>query len=135
MRRRRTRRRLGRPARAAQGAGRSDSFNAARGAALKLARETIVFDRIRPEPDATDRAALLAAAEAAKADVVIGFGGGSAMDLAKLAVQSAHMIADLAAVDPDLTLSVPRGDHGGDGRRRARPLSRGLHQQEDASGH
>ena len=101
-------------------------------------------------------------AESAKPDLVVGFGGGSAMDLAKLvavlpgsgqtihdvvgpekvagrgvalmqvpttsgtgseagtralvtdpatqnklAVQSRHMLADLAVVDPDLTLTVP----------------------------
>jgi alcohol dehydrogenase class IV len=141
----------------------ADTFNATRVDVLKLACETIVFDSFSPEPDAADLARLLAAVETANPDLVIGFGGGSAMDLAKLAavlpgsgqtfmevvgpdkvfgraralvqvpttagtgseagtralvtdpktlaklaVQSDHMLADLAAVDPDLTLTVPR---------------------------
>lgn len=141
----------------------ADSFNATRVDVLQLGCETIVFDSFRPEPDAADLDRLLSAVEASGADLIIGFGGGSAMDLAKLAavlpgsgqhfmdvvgpdkvlgrsraliqvpttagtgseagtralvtdpktlaklaVQSDHMLADLAAVDPDLTLSVPR---------------------------
>jgi alcohol dehydrogenase class IV len=141
----------------------ADSFNAKRIDTLALACDVKVFDAFRPEPDTDDLAALLTATEAANPDVIIGFGGGSAMDLAKLAavlpgsgqhftdvvgpdkvvgraralvqvpttagtgseagaralvtdpktlaklaVQSDHMLADLAAVDPDLTLSVPR---------------------------
>jgi alcohol dehydrogenase class IV len=121
-----------------------------------------VFGAVRPEPDIPNLDALLKLASEARADLVIGFGGGSAMDLAKLAavlpgsgqsihdvvgpekvngrrvalvqvpttsgtgseagtralvtdpatqnklaVQSRHMLADLAVVDPDLTLTVP----------------------------
>jgi CheY-like chemotaxis protein len=117
---------------------------------------------VKPEPDIPNLEKALALAEAARPELVIGFGGGSAMDLAKLvavlpgsgqgihevvgpekvlgrrvaliqvpttagtgseggtralvtdpstrnklAVQSRHMLADLAVVDPDLTLTVP----------------------------
>ena len=141
----------------------ADAFNATRVAMLGLRDKVEVFADFLPEPDATDLEKLLAAVEAAEPDLIIGFGGGSAMDLAKLAavlpgsgqhfmdvvgpnkvhsrslalaqvpttagtgseagtralvtdprtfaklaVQSDHMLADLAAVDPDLTQSVPR---------------------------
>lgn len=140
----------------------ADAFNAARVDLLGLTGTVTVFGEVKPEPDAPNLEALLARAVEAQAEVVIGFGGGSAMDLAKLAavlpgsgqtlqdvvgpekvhgkraaliqvpttagtgseagtralvtdpatqnklaVQSLHMLADLAVVDPDLTLSVP----------------------------
>jgi alcohol dehydrogenase class IV len=117
---------------------------------------------VKPEPDLPNLEMVLTVAESLKPDLVIGFGGGSAMDLAKLvavlpgsgqtlhevvgpekvkgrraalvqvpttagtgseggtrslvtdpatqnklAVQSRHMLADLAIVDPDLTMTVP----------------------------
>jgi alcohol dehydrogenase class IV len=140
----------------------SDPFNAARVDVLQLPGEPVVFGHVRPEPDIPNLNALLEMAEAAKPDLVVGFGGGSAMDIAKLAavlpgsgqaihdvvgpekvngrqvalvqvpttsgtgseagtralvtdpatqnklaVQSRHMLADLAVVDSDLTLTVP----------------------------
>jgi alcohol dehydrogenase class IV len=141
----------------------ADAFNAARVDLLGLAGAAVtVFDEIKPEPDIPNLEALLAVAERAGAQAVVGFGGGSAMDLAKLAavlpgssqsladvvgvekvagkqaalvqvpttagtgseagtralvtdpatrsklaVQSRHMLADLAVIDPDLTLTVP----------------------------
>jgi alcohol dehydrogenase class IV len=140
----------------------SDAFNAARIDRLALPGTPTVWGDVRPEPDVPNLAALLAVAEATRPDLVVGFGGGSAMDLAKLAavlpgsgqtihdvvgpekvsgrsvglvqvpttsgtgseagtralvtdpatrnklaVQSRHMLADLAVVDPDLTLTVP----------------------------
>ncbi len=140
-------------------AGRS---NAARVDALGLPGEVTVFGEVKPEPDIPNLDAALALAERVRPQLVVGFGGGSAMDLAKLvavlpgsgqtihevvgpekvrgrsvalvqvpttsgtgseggtrslvtdpatrnklAVQSRHMLADLAVVDPDLTLSVP----------------------------
>ncbi|MDR6951560.1 alcohol dehydrogenase class IV [Ancylobacter sp. 3268] len=140
----------------------ADAFNATRVDLLDLTGEVTVFAEVKPEPDLPNLEALIARAEQAKAEVVIGFGGGSAMDLAKLAavlpgsgqtlhdvvgpekvaakraaliqvpttagtgseagtrslvtdpatqnklaVQSLHMLADLAVIDPDLTLTVP----------------------------
>ena len=140
----------------------SDPFNAGRIDVLQLPGEPVVFGQVRPEPDIPNLNALLALAEDARPDLIVGFGGGSAMDLAKLAavlpgsgqaihdvvgpekvngrpialvqvpttsgtgseagtralvtdpatqnklaVQSRHMLADLAVVDPDLTLTVP----------------------------
>jgi len=140
----------------------ADAFNAARVDLLELPVTPVVFGEVRPEPDIPNLLALLAVAEEQKPDLVIGFGGGSAMDLAKLAavlpgsgqsifdvvgpekvlgrraalaqvpttsgtgseagtrslvtdpatqnklaVQSRHMLADIAVIDPDLTLTVP----------------------------
>ena len=140
----------------------ADRFNAARVNLLGLPGEVAVFGDVKPEPDIPNLQQALDLALAVKPDVVIGFGGGSAMDLAKLvavlpesgqtihdvagpekvngrsvaliqvpttagtgseagtrslvtdpatqnkiAVQSRYMLADLAAVDPDLTMTVP----------------------------
>ena len=140
----------------------ADAFNAGRVALLDLPGEVSVFGDVRPEPDVPNLDRALALAEAARPDCVIGFGGGSAMDLAKLvavlpgsgqrladvvgpervagrrvglvqvpttagtgseagtralvtdpearaklAVQSRHMLADLAVIDPDLAMTVP----------------------------
>jgi alcohol dehydrogenase class IV len=140
----------------------ASAFHAARVDQLGLDRSVTVFAEVKPEPDVANLEALLGVAEAADAQVVVGFGGGSSMDLAKLAavlsrsgqsiadivgvekvtgkraalvqvpttsgtgseagiralvtdlqtrnklaVQSTHMLADLAVIDPDLTLSVP----------------------------
>jgi alcohol dehydrogenase class IV len=140
----------------------ADPFNASRVDLLALPGEVTVFGDVRFEPDIATLEAALAVAEEAEPDLVVGFGGGSAMDLAKLvavlpgsgqtihdvvgpekvsgrrlaliqvpttsgtgseagtralvtdpatqsklAVQSRHLLADLAVVDPDLTMSVP----------------------------
>lgn len=129
---------------------------------LKLPGQVSVFDAIPGEPDIATLEAALEAARAARPDLVIGLGGGSVMDVAKLvaalwdgdqslaevagpnrvrgrntrlaqiattagtgseagiralitdpgkgnkiAVESPHMIADLAVLDPELTYSVP----------------------------
>lgn len=137
----------------------ADAVNAARLDALGLG-QVPCFGQVEPEPGIPNlRAAALAAGDA---DVIIGFGGGSAMDLAKLvavlagtnltfeeisgphripgrrvaliqipttagtgsevgtralvtdpdshakvATESVHMLADLAIIDPELTMSVP----------------------------
>src|SRR5690349_3667532 len=140
----------------------ADAFNAERVDLLGLPGEVAVFGEVKPEPDVPNLDKALAVSRAAQPDLVLGFGGGSAMDLAKLvavlctgdqtiaevvgldkvrgrsvalvqvpttsgtgseggiralvtdpatrsklAVQSRYMLADLAVVDPDLTMSVP----------------------------
>ncbi|WP_428427472.1 iron-containing alcohol dehydrogenase [Pararhizobium sp.] len=141
----------------------SDAFNASRVDILELPGNVAVFSQVKPEPDADNLDLVLAAADAAQADLIVGFGGGSAMDLAKLvsvlsgstqtlrdvvgagkvasrrrvglaqvpttsgtgseagiralvtdpatqaklAVESIHMLADIAVIDPSLTFTVP----------------------------
>ena len=140
----------------------ADTFNAKRVDALALKGEVMVFGELTAEPDVPLLDAGLALARRFKPDLVIGFGGGSAMDLAKLiatlgtssqvlqdvvgaekisaktsilmhvpttsgtgseagtrallidpvtqnklAVQSRHMLADIAIIDPALTLTLP----------------------------
>ncbi|MBP7000281.1 iron-containing alcohol dehydrogenase [Amaricoccus sp.] len=139
----------------------ADKVNAARLSILGL-KDATLFGDVKPEPDLPNLEAAVAAAKAAQADAVIGFGGGSAMDLAKLvavlatsdlalsdisgpnraparqvrlaqipttagtgsevgtralvtdpatlnkvATESVHMLADIAIIDPALTVSVP----------------------------
>ena len=139
----------------------ADKVNAARLDVLGLSG-AILFGEVKPEPDLPNLEAAVAAARAAEADAVIGFGGGSAMDLAKLvavlvtselrlpdisgpnraprrvvrlaqipttagtgsevgtralitdpetlnkvATESVEMLADIAIIDPALTVSVP----------------------------
>jgi len=140
----------------------ADAFNAKRVNVLELKGEVAVFGEVTAEPDVPLLDAGLALARHVKPDLVIGFGGGSAMDLAKLiatlrtssqtlqdvvgaekvsakgsilmqvpttsgtgseagtrallidpatqnklAVQSRHMLADIAIIDPALTLTLP----------------------------
>lgn len=140
----------------------ADAFNAARVPLLEIEGEVSVYADIKAEPDTADLDAVTRVALQADAQVVVGFGGGSAMDLAKLAavlpgsaqsladvvgvervrakracliqvpttagtgseagtralvtdpvtfaklaVQSDHMLADVAVIDPALTLSMP----------------------------
>ncbi|TDK32194.1 iron-containing alcohol dehydrogenase [Rhizobium deserti] len=129
---------------------------------LQLPGKVSLFDSIPGEPDIATLDAALAAARDARPDLVVGLGGGSVMDVAKLvaalwdgeqvladvagpnkvagrktrlvqvattagtgseagirslitdpvkgskiAVESPHLIADLAVLDPELTYSVP----------------------------
>ena len=129
---------------------------------LGLSGTVTVFDAVQPEPKDTDLEAALEAARQVRPDLVVGLGGGSVMDVAKLvsvlwnsdqtlddvagpdrvaskcaalaqvattagtgseggiralvtstrtgmkvAVESPHMAADIAILDPDLTMSVP----------------------------
>jgi alcohol dehydrogenase len=149
-----------------QGVGRTlvvaDAFNATRVECLALPGAVTVFGEVKPEPDLPNLEKLVAVARESGAQLIVGFGGGSAMDIAKLAavmveetrpfrdlvgpnkagarqallaqvpttsgtgseagtralvtdpqtlsklaVESVHMLADLAIIDPDLTMSVP----------------------------
>ena len=140
----------------------ADAFNATRVDMLGLPAEFHVFSKVKPEPDLPNLEEALDEARGFAPDVIVSFGGGSAMDLAKLvsvlvgsgkgfrdiigvgkadprtcgliaipttagtgsevgaralvtdpvsqsksAADSRHMVADLAIVDPDLTLSLP----------------------------
>lgn len=134
---------------------------AGRVAALALPGAVTVFAGVQPEPDTDNLALALEAARAAQPDLVVGFGGGSVMDLAKLvtvlrgeqtlaeiigpnrvtarqnalalvpttagtgseagiralvtdvgtgmkvAVESPHLLADMVALDPGLTMTLP----------------------------
>lgn len=134
---------------------------AGRVAALGLPGSVSLFAGVLPEPDTDNLAQALQAAQAAEPDLVIGFGGGSVMDLAKLvtvlrgaqslsdiigpnkvtarqnalalvpttagtgseagiralvtdvttgmkvAVESPYLLADIVALDPDLTMTLP----------------------------
>ncbi len=134
---------------------------AGRVGAMGLPGVVSVFAGVTPEPDTDTLALALTAAEAANPDLVVGFGGGSVMDLAKLvtvlrgsqrlaevigpnkvtarqnalalvpttagtgseagiralvtdvatgmkvAVESPFMLADMVAMDPDLTMTLP----------------------------
>ncbi|AWL96676.1 iron-containing alcohol dehydrogenase [Bradyrhizobium ottawaense] len=141
----------------------SDPFNARRVDMLALPGAVKVFGDVKPEPDLPNLEKAVAMAKDVNPDLVVGFGGGSAMDLAKLvavmctsdvpfadivgpekvagrsvalmqipttsgtgseagtralvtdpvsqnkqAVQSRFMLADIAIVDPDLTMTVPK---------------------------
>jgi len=140
----------------------ADAFNASRADLLGLPAQHHIFSKVRPEPDLPNLEQALDEARGFEPDVIVSFGGGSAMDLAKLvavlmgsgkafrdivgvgkadprsctliaipttagtgsevgaralvtdpasqaksAADSRHMVADLAIVDPDLTLSLP----------------------------
>ena len=95
---------------------------------IGLLGQVTVFDGIHPEPDSDNLAVAVAAGVAAQPDLVVGFGGGSVMDVAKLVtvlrgnqtladVIGPHRVAgrqnalalvpDMVALDPDLTMSVP----------------------------
>ena len=162
----------------------ADPFNAQRVELLGLDGRGRCSARSSLEPDLANLDAALAVKARLEPDLIIGFGGGSAMDLAKLvavlpaassrsqdvvgaehvhgplasrwcrsrppsgtgseggtralvtdpatqnklAVQSRHMLADLAVVDPDLTLTVPPAVTAATGVDAHGALRRGLHQ-------
>lgn len=61
----------------------ADEFNAARVDVLGL-NNTSVFGSIKSEPDIQNLIDAVKSAKLSKADLIVGFGGGSAMDIAKL---------------------------------------------------
>jgi len=80
----------------------ADAFNASRVDLLNLPAEAMVFSEVRPEPDLPNLERLLGLARGFDPDLVIGFGGGSAMDLAKLTsvlVRSARRFTDIVGLD------------------------------------
>jgi len=68
----------------------SDDFNNDRVDLLHLPGQVSVFSKIKPEPDTVNLDLALEAVEAADPDLIVGFGGGSAMDIAKLATVLRH---------------------------------------------
>ncbi|KKX33056.1 iron-containing alcohol dehydrogenase [Rhizobium sp. LC145] len=83
----------------------SDTFNATRTDLLGISGAT-TFGKAMPEPDLPNLMEAVAAAQACAPDAVIGFGGGSAMDLAKLVAvlcgsgKSLHDISGLNRASP-----------------------------------
>ncbi|WP_138470218.1 iron-containing alcohol dehydrogenase family protein [Poseidonocella sp. HB161398] len=75
----------------------ADPVNAARLERLGLGAPAC-FGTVEPEPSVPNLAAAVAAATEADADLVIGFGGGSAMDLAKLVAVMAGRNVSLAEI-------------------------------------
>jgi alcohol dehydrogenase class IV len=111
---------------AAKGIARSlvvaDAFNAARDGPLGLPGEVVVFGEVKPEPDIANLEAALALAERARPELVVGFGGGSAMDLAsalglpaaaaeRAVLDAAHGFCARLGIEMWLScLGVPDGD-------------------------
>lgn len=80
----------------------SDPFNARRVDTLALPGAVKVFGEVKPEPDLPNLDKAVAMARDVKPDLVIGFGGGSAMDLAKLvAVLCTSEVAFADIVGPE----------------------------------
>lgn len=80
----------------------ADGFNAGRADILGLPQEHYVFSQVKPEPDLPNLTLLVDQAKAFAPDVIVGFGGGSAMDLAKLAAvlcDSDLSFRDIVGVD------------------------------------
>ena len=62
----------------------ADAFNADRLSVLGPLHNLSIFGKVVPEPDTPNLEAAVTAAKAHDPDLIIGFGGGSAMDIAKL---------------------------------------------------
>jgi alcohol dehydrogenase class IV len=80
----------------------SDPFNARRVDTLALPGAVKVFGEVKPEPDLPNLEKAVAMAKGISPDLVVGFGGGSAMDLAKLvAVMCTTDVAFADIVGPE----------------------------------
>src|SRR3569833_630479 len=80
----------------------ADPFNARRVDTLALPGAVMVFGEVKPEPDLPNLEKAVAMAKDVKPDLVVGFGGGSAMDLAKLvAVMCTSDVPFAAIVGPE----------------------------------
>lgn len=80
----------------------ADAFNATRVDVLELPGDVTVLSDVTPEPDIPNLDRLLSAAQGLNPDLVVGFGGGSAMDLAKLVVvlaDSGQTITDVVGAN------------------------------------
>lgn len=80
----------------------ADAFNAQRAGLLELPGEVTLFGEVVPEPDVPNLEKALALAREAKPDLIVGFGGGSAMDLAKLVAvlaQGQQTVRDVVGPD------------------------------------
>ncbi|QQR38303.1 iron-containing alcohol dehydrogenase [Devosia rhizoryzae] len=80
----------------------ADAFNAGRADLLALPGQSHIFSEVKPEPDLPNLERLIDQAKAFAPDVIVGFGGGSAMDLAKLAAVlcgSTQKFRDIVGVD------------------------------------
>jgi alcohol dehydrogenase class IV len=80
----------------------ADIFLASRVDLLGLPGQVAVFGEVRREPEIADLEAGLAAATKAQPDLIVGFGGGSTMDLAKLVAAmhgTGQTIHDVAGVE------------------------------------
>jgi hypothetical protein len=92
---------------------------------LGLPGEVAVFGEVKPEPDIPNLESALAMAERVRPELVVGFGGGSAMDLAKLVAVlpgSGQAIHDV--VGPEKVTGAGRA---GAGAHHLRHRQRGRH--------
>ncbi|GAB5376843.1 MAG: iron-containing alcohol dehydrogenase [Acuticoccus sp.] len=111
--------------------------------ALGLAAAPTVFDAVPPEPKDTDLDAALAAARALRPDAVVGLGGGSVMDVAKLVAwlwalwDSDQTLADVAGPNRVAKkIRPPRagGDHRRHRLRGRHPRARHVHRDRHEGG-
>jgi len=89
----------------------ADAFNGSRATILNLGDDVEVFGGVVPEPDIPCLETALAAARGYAPDLVVGFGGGSAMDIAKLVAVLCNSSQTLAEDPAQKILLVERRRH------------------------